>query len=234
MRVSTTLTVSANTSLNKYLLLTLTPFFIITYNTFFATRFACRPEINIKNCGENTMCATWISIYLLIGYILKLIHRSIESTRRKDIAIQIEKIAKLKISWRRAIQGVMVAVMAGCGAFLFALMSAEKPNKDFVTAIGSIGTFAGASCVITEIYIVIKRGIQPLHPRITPEQELVDGCSWWFTAASFLVTTSNTVLWIIFAITLEDWIEKFCLLILPLVATCMVIGESRRGTKRRS
>ena len=33
----------------------------------------------------------------------------------------------------------MLAVMAGCGAFLFALMSAKEPDYDLVTALGLMG-----------------------------------------------------------------------------------------------
>ena len=42
-----------------------------------------------------------------------------------------EKIAKMQITWRRAVEGVMLAVMARCGAFLLAHIRAIELNRNF-------------------------------------------------------------------------------------------------------
>ena len=91
---------------------------------------------------------------LIATWVWKLVHGSIKSEWRRELSISMERIALMKISWRQAAEGVLLAVMAGCGAFLFALMSAHEPGEDLVTALGLMGFVAGAACIVSEIYTV--------------------------------------------------------------------------------
>ena len=43
--------------------------------------------------------------------------------------MSVQKIAKMQIRLRQAVEGTMLAVMAGRGAFLFALISADRPDE---------------------------------------------------------------------------------------------------------
>ena len=81
----------------------------------------CHIENNDNVCGTNILCATWISIYLIIFWGLKLIHGSVRQELRKDLSLSMEKITKMQISWTRAGEGILLTLMAGCGLFLFAL-----------------------------------------------------------------------------------------------------------------
>ena len=61
----------------------------------------------------------------------------------------------MKISWRRAAQGAVFAVMAGCGTFLFTLMSAEELDENLVLEVCLTGSVAGVTCV-SELITVTK------------------------------------------------------------------------------
>ena len=52
----------------------------------------------------------------------------------------------------------------------------------------------------------------------------VEACSWWFCTISFFATTSITVLYVIYAISLEDWTWKVASMFLPVAISCMVIS----------
>ena len=80
----------------------------------------------------------------------------------------MEMIARMQVSLPRAAQGIMLATMAGCGDFLFALMSAEQPEK-MVLIVGVIGSTAGAVSTIIEIVTVTvtRRDLQRGHLRLT-------------------------------------------------------------------
>ena len=188
----------------------------------------CFIETGVSQCTTNALCSTFTSLSLLFWWGSKLVETSIKE--RKDLAVRIEKIAQMKISWRNSAEGIMLAVMAGCGASLFALMSAEKPEGKFVLSVGSTGLVAGAACVVLQVVAVVKeqskRGMQSQLTQPAPvlKDDIVDSCSWWFVAASFLVTTSYTALAVIYACTLEDWTWQVGNMIIAIVGTCMVIA----------
>ena len=83
---------------------------------------------------------------LIITWCLKLVQGSIKSELQKELSISMEKVARMKISWRQAAEGLLLAVMTGCGAFLFALMSTNEPGGGLVTALGLTGAVAGGAC----------------------------------------------------------------------------------------
>ena len=90
---------------------------------------------------------------------------------------------------------------------------------------------------VSEIYTVTKqrrrrRGgqSQPEQPDTVPRDELVESCSWWYVAACFVASSSYTVLYTIFAITLADWTLQATSLLLPIAATCMILGVFLRPT----
>ena len=47
-----------------------------------------------------------------------------------------------------AAEGIFLAVVAGCGAFLFTLISVEEPDKDLVFIVSVTGDFASAAFVV--------------------------------------------------------------------------------------
>ena len=99
----------------------------------------CVLENGPDNCTVNNMCATWISFTLAFFWGVKAIHKSIQSDWRKDLSISMEQVAKMKISWRRTAEGILLVAMALCGAFLFALMSSKNPDKGLVLTLGLTG-----------------------------------------------------------------------------------------------
>ena len=192
----------------------------------------CGAEMNIITCGPSLRCGSFISVYLLGIWILKLVNASIERPARNELSLSMQKIAKMRISWRRAAEGVTMAVMAGCGAFLFALMSAKDVDESLVLAVGYVGVSAGAACGISTLYAATKRRKsqrnQLSQPSITSAEEIVDGCSWWYMAGSFFVTTVFAMMMSLYAINLENWTWKVANMTIPLVATCMIMSFGLR------
>ena len=194
----------------------------------------CMIENNLEQCSTNTRCASFVSIFLLFQWYVKLVHGSIRQEWRKEISLSPEKIAKLDISWRRTAEGIMLAVMGGCGAFLFTLMSAKDPDENLVMAIGLTGCVAGTVCLVSELITIIreqkKRRTQSqlTQPVLASVEELIDGCSWWYVFASFLLTSSYTLLQVLFAITLKKWTIIVDDLIISLVGICMVLTVTLR------
>ena len=191
----------------------------------------CVLERGMGSCTNNTECATWISVMLIFAWGLKLGQGSIKSEWRKQLSISMEKVSRMKISWRQAAVGLLLAVMAGCGAFLFALTSAKEIDGSLVLALGLIGLLAGAACFVSEIYAMTKertrrrRGQSQLEqPDNVSREELVENCSWWYVAVSLVITTTYTVLWITYAITLADWTCQVATLLLPIADTCMILA----------
>lgn len=139
------------------------------------------------------------------------VHTSIKTEWRKELALSMDKVAKMQISWRRSAQGAGLGLVGACGAFLFALMTAEEPDKDLALAVGLTGCAAGVTCIISEIYTVTKRRRlqSQLNSYLSDSLDnLVSSCSWWYVAISFFSTTYSTSLYILYAVTLENWTWK--------------------------
>ena len=184
----------------------------------------CMIEDSVEHCDVNTLCASFISIFLIFWWLLKLVQGLKKQEWRKDLSLSMEKVAKMNISIGRTAQGVFVAVMAGCGAFLFALMSAKNPDKYLVRQVGLTGLISGVVCVIFEIFTMVKEQERRTWSQLTQPisaltEELVDGCSWWYVAATFLVTTFYEVLMFMYTIiSSEDLrIWQVSNMILPMV-----------------
>ena len=151
----------------------------------------------------------------------------------------MKKVAIMQVGWRRAFEGAMLAVMAGCGAFLFALMSSQEPNENLVITVGLAGVASGVLCLVSEIYTVNKalekRRVQSLLAQTAASiEEVVEGCAWVAAATSFLGSTSFTVLVLINALTQEDFTHQVnpaltvAYTILPMSCTCMIIAVFMR------
>ena len=157
-------------------------------------------ENGLEQSGISISCAMYILVFFLTQWTLKLVHGSMKQEWKKDMSLSPEKVAKMKIGWRWAAEGFMLAVMAGCGAFLFALMSAKEPDEALVRDLGATGGIAGVICLLLEIITVTKeQEKRRTHSHLTQPvpastEDLVDGCSWWYVAANFLITTFNTIL----------------------------------------
>ena len=121
------------------------------------------------------------------------------------------------------------------------MTSAEEPDTDLATAVGVTRLAAGARCVDLGIITAMKRAraqIEQGRPSTASARERVEGCSWWYVAASFLIPESFTVLKIFFA-----FAAQMCT---PPVAVCrrgrrnghahprMVRGPLAKGQVERS
>ena len=62
----------------------------------------CMIEYKMSSCNANALCATLISLYLLLWWVLKLVQGSIDAEHRKDLCFSMEKVARMDISLRRA------------------------------------------------------------------------------------------------------------------------------------
>ena len=142
--------------------------------------------------------------------------------------LSTDRIATMKMGFKTTIQGGLIFMMVGCGAFLFTLMNAGKPDTDLVWTIGTTGIIAGLLALLTGIYTLAKakksfasqnqpgqqhiQASQPAVPASQPSQpspavaeELVECCSLKTTLPSTLTTLSYAVLSSIYAITLSDY-----------------------------
>ena len=139
--------------------------------------------------------------------------------------LNIEEVATLKIGWRRAIEGFMLILMTGCGAFLFALMNSEQANETMVFVFAAVGFCAGSICIISEIITVTRRRIaQTDQGSGTTSETEIDGCSLWYVAGCLFVTTSYAVLRVTHAITLRPLPNKIGTMILPISLACTFIA----------
>ena len=76
----------------------------------------------------------------------------------------------MKISWRKSIEGILLAVMVGCGAFLFALMTSKQHKPGFVLTVSFTGLIAGIASFISEVYTVTKETAEQVHLRKSDTQ----------------------------------------------------------------
>ena len=58
----------------------------------------------LEVCNNSTLCASFITVYLLLSWGMNLMQGSIKSEYLRDKAITIENIAQMKISWRQIVQ----------------------------------------------------------------------------------------------------------------------------------
>ena len=160
-------------------------------------------------------------------WIIKLIYASIGSDWQKALKLGLEKIAKMELSFPRIIEGLLLTVMAGCGALLFALMSATDPDERFIYSLGFTGIVSGGACIITELYMwTLKRDKESkrLQNQEGQSEESVDACSWWFVATSFFLTTSVTAFMCIYAFARVPEFYAIGVLIFPISFTSMVLS----------
>ena len=73
----------------------------------------CSIERDLETCRMNTSCASYLSVMIITYWGLKIVHGSIKSEWRKELSISMEKVARMKISWRQCAEGLLLAVMAG-------------------------------------------------------------------------------------------------------------------------
>ena len=207
-------------------------------------------ERGYSKCIQNTQCASWIAVYLLILWAMKIIIASIQNEWRKELSISTEQIAMMQISWVKAAQGFMVTVMAACGAFLFALINAENPGPELVLGVGVIGTICGAVCFISEVYEVTRQRVrrrrinarasdveQPRVASAADTGEHVAAVSWWFVAACNLVCAVYTISMTIRVAERRDFIGNrffyaLTSMVYPIACCTFAIGEKLLGAKR--
>ena len=60
----------------------------------------CVLERGMETCTNNTFCASSISVMFIITWEMNLVHGSIKSEWRRELSISMEKIARMRISWR--------------------------------------------------------------------------------------------------------------------------------------
>ena len=154
---------------------------------------------------------------------------------RVELSVSVETVAKMEIGLRRAAEGVLLTVMAGCGTLLFALMSAEVPDEKLVSVMTFVGLVAGSLCFVSEIWTVTKAWTRSRANRNHLEQpvamtseELVDGCSWHYVIASFIVTAVYTALCSIYAANTAKWALETSDMILPVAGVCWVLAVMLR------
>ena len=116
--------------------------------------------MQVVQCYENTGCALWIGTFMTILWGLNLVYDSVPSVWRPSLNLSMPQITIMNTSWRRSVEGPMLAVVARCGAFLFALLSAERPSRPLVQFVGLAGFNAGLFCLVSEIYTDTKERIR--------------------------------------------------------------------------
>jgi len=184
-----------------------------------------------SRCRNSNACALSISSYLIIWWFLGLAQGSIKKEWRDQLDLSIEKVVTMKISWRKSIEGILLAVMVACGAFLFALMTSKQHTSGLVMTVSFAGLIAGIACFVSEVYTVTKEQVRNRSSdtqleRADPTRavERVDCCSWWYVGAAFVLTSSYTLLQLTYAIVLDDGLLMVGYMLLPIAGGCMVIS----------
>ena len=95
----------------------------------------------IEDCGTHAKAGSFTCIFMIGCWSLYIIHASIPRVLRKDLKITMYRIASMNLSLRQFIEGFLMAFTIFCGLFLFAMMTAHKPNHVAVDYIGMFGTF---------------------------------------------------------------------------------------------
>jgi hypothetical protein len=112
---------------------------------------------SLEECKDTATCSTTISIYLLAWWVIELVQESVRREWRKDLNLNLEKIATLQgMGFRRGAQSFLMLVTGVCGIFLFSMMSANRMNKTTINVAGLIGLAAIFLSTISEIYSSLK------------------------------------------------------------------------------
>ncbi|GMH85340.1 hypothetical protein TrST_g846 [Triparma strigata] len=191
-------------------------------------------DLGVENgeCQANTTGALYISMYLIIWWVVQMVDESLPPEWRNQ-KLTIQKIAMMKLSLRRGLEGVMLAFMAGCGVFLFALLGTRGSSSDTVLGVGCCGLIAGILCLISELYTTTKvrtRRLTASAPPAAAPEEVVEGFSWWYFALSALCSTTLLTLCILQAFNYESshltgrQIEALGYFMLPVVMLGMVMS----------
>ncbi|GMH98631.1 hypothetical protein TrVE_jg11953 [Triparma verrucosa] len=189
----------------------------------------CILESGLSRCSQNTSCASAISVFIVLVWIPTLIRASVRKAWQKELAVSKASIAKMNVSRIKIVEGMMLAVMAGCGALLFALMNTAA-NETTVLVVSAVGFFAGIVYVWLETYIVHKERrnrSSMVHlelPVTTRTVEIVECCSYWYVAIFYLGTLPYVVLLVYNAATLEFWAFKLSTIFVPIAWLSVVIG----------
>ena len=81
-------------------------------------------------------------MYLILWWGVGIINEGVPPEGRTH-NITLQKIAKMEMSFRKSLEGTMLAFMGGCGAYLFALLGTRGTKVDMVQVVGYIGLAAG-------------------------------------------------------------------------------------------
>lgn len=114
-------------------------------------------ERRLGKCIETSLCAVFISVYLLLLWATKLLQGSLGVSGARRVNLSIEKIATTKgLGWRHTAQGFLTLVTGVCGIFPFFMMSSERMDRSTVTVVGHTGTVASFAVGISEAYFCLK------------------------------------------------------------------------------
>ncbi|GMH91759.1 hypothetical protein TL16_g12148, partial [Triparma laevis f. inornata] len=112
----------------------------------YATAKCVAEEGSLSECAVTATCSTWISIYLLFGWLAFIIDGSVPELDKSTFFLTIEKIAKIQgmgIRKRKIVQGALAFFNILCGLFLFSLMSIVSNNEDLTTIVFVVGIGGG-------------------------------------------------------------------------------------------
>ncbi|GMH89030.1 hypothetical protein TrVE_jg13185 [Triparma verrucosa] len=119
---------------------------LLLFLTFRTTKCAVE-EGSLSECAVTAKCSTWISIYLLFGWLALIVDGSVPDELTPDFNLTWEKIARTRgvgIKTRQIFQGVLALITIACGNFLFSLMSINSNDEDVATTIFAVGIVGGS------------------------------------------------------------------------------------------
>mmetsp|Transcript_9626 Transcript_9626/g.17488 ORF Transcript_9626/g.17488 Transcript_9626/m.17488 type:complete len:986 (+) Transcript_9626:120-3077(+) len=206
--------------------------FSILFLTFRTTQ--CMFEKNGEaECRDISWCSTCISIFILILWVTKIVQKSVKSEWQKELNLSIEQIARMRgISMRVIAQGALTLLTGVCGIFLFSMMSADEMNKTTIVVAGFTGIGSSAGVFISELYSNLKAQRRMINlsesgevvEQVTMNEEPVEELSWFFVVVSFLFTSTYSVLYIYYGVTLEARFKFMANIILPIVCIAFVMS----------
>lgn len=171
----------------------------------------CIFEGNFVDCSNTASSAGYVSLFLLLWWMQKLVQASIKVEWRQELSLTLEKLAHLEIGWRRRAQAALVAFTGMSGLFLFSTMDAKSSDYNLIRAVGLLGCICGFLSTSFEIFSVhrIKSKSAVSRKRsggisASENDNNVEECSFVYIVVSFILSWLNIVLWAFYAVTLDS------------------------------
>mmetsp|Transcript_21514 Transcript_21514/g.44854 ORF Transcript_21514/g.44854 Transcript_21514/m.44854 type:complete len:972 (-) Transcript_21514:48-2963(-) len=192
---------------------------------------------NTATSGSGFICVN-IAVLMLIWILMSSVHPRL----REEVCLTAEKICALELSPLRRLEGLCFLVCGVCSLVLFSLVNSKRGSHSqfFVNMAGGVGTGSITVCLFAEWHVTRMQQRRllrsPTPPSAAPlPKKLISRCHPIFHFFSFCLTVFFQVLYVMYAITLEDQYWKVAIVIQPLAILSFIISflmQPRRTDKK--